>query len=98
MNPLLNICLSLYRYLANASRSENGCSNWRVSAWRGWCAWRRRSASRRPTDESPLEHLLIPLSVSGERLQIGKRVLELECERLEGMVRMAQKKRKQEAY
>ena len=29
--------------------------------------------------------------------RLGKRVLELECERLEGMVRMAQKKR-QEAY
>ena len=30
--------------------------------------------------------------------RLGKRVLELECERLEGMVLMAQKKRKQEAY
>ena len=30
--------------------------------------------------------------------RIGKRVLELECERLEGMVRMAQVKRKQEAW
>ena len=30
--------------------------------------------------------------------RLGKRVLELECERLEAMVRMAQKKRKQEAY
>src|ERR1035437_2129893 len=30
--------------------------------------------------------------------RLGRRVLELECERLEGMVRMAQKKRKQEAY
>jgi DNA-binding PadR family transcriptional regulator len=30
--------------------------------------------------------------------RMGKRVLELECERLEGMVHMAQKKRKQEAY
>jgi DNA-binding PadR family transcriptional regulator len=29
---------------------------------------------------------------------LGRRVLELECERLEGMVRMAQEKRKQEAY
>ena len=29
--------------------------------------------------------------------KLGKRVLELECERLEGMVLMAQKKRKQEA-
>jgi DNA-binding PadR family transcriptional regulator len=28
----------------------------------------------------------------------GRRVLALECERLEGMVRMAQKKRKQEAF
>ena len=30
--------------------------------------------------------------------RLGKRVLELECERLEGMVRMAQEKRDQEAY
>ena len=30
--------------------------------------------------------------------RLGRKVLELECERLEGMVRMAQKKRKQEAY
>ena len=30
--------------------------------------------------------------------KLGKRVLELECERLEGMVRMAQEKRNQEAY
>jgi DNA-binding PadR family transcriptional regulator len=30
--------------------------------------------------------------------QLGKRALELECERLEDMVRMAQEKRKQEAY
>jgi DNA-binding PadR family transcriptional regulator len=30
--------------------------------------------------------------------RMGRRVLELECERLEGMVRMAQKKRKQEAF
>jgi DNA-binding PadR family transcriptional regulator len=30
--------------------------------------------------------------------KLGKRVLELECERLEGMVLMAQEKRDQEAY
>jgi DNA-binding PadR family transcriptional regulator len=30
--------------------------------------------------------------------RLGRRVLELECERLEEMVRMAHKKRKQEAY
>ena len=30
--------------------------------------------------------------------RLGKRVLELECERLEGMVRMAQKKHQQESY
>src|ERR1017187_1826820 len=30
--------------------------------------------------------------------RLGRRVLELECDRLEGMVRMAQEKRKQEAY
>ena len=30
--------------------------------------------------------------------RLGRRVLGLECERLEGMVRMAQAKRKQEAY
>jgi DNA-binding PadR family transcriptional regulator len=30
--------------------------------------------------------------------RLGRRVLELECERLEAMVRMARKKRKQEAY
>jgi DNA-binding PadR family transcriptional regulator len=29
---------------------------------------------------------------------LGRRVLDLECRRLEGMVRMAQEKRKQEAY
>ncbi len=29
---------------------------------------------------------------------LGRRVLDLECERLEKMVRMAQKKRKQEAF
>jgi DNA-binding PadR family transcriptional regulator len=29
---------------------------------------------------------------------LGRRTLELECERLEGMVRMAQEKRRQEAY
>ena len=30
--------------------------------------------------------------------RLGKRVLELECARLEELVRMAQKRRKQEAY
>ncbi|MGD0772647.1 MAG: helix-turn-helix transcriptional regulator, partial [Candidatus Solibacter sp.] len=30
--------------------------------------------------------------------RLGKRVLELECRRLEGMVRMAHEKRRQEAY
>src|ERR1039457_4108556 len=30
--------------------------------------------------------------------RLGRRVRELECDRLEGMVRMAQEKRKQEAY
>jgi len=30
--------------------------------------------------------------------RLGERVLELECERLEGMVRMAQERRKQEAF
>src|ERR1022692_4596575 len=30
--------------------------------------------------------------------RLGKRALELECERLEGMVRMAQKKHQQESY
>lgn len=30
--------------------------------------------------------------------RLGRRVLELECERLEKLVRMAHKKRKQEAY
>lgn len=30
--------------------------------------------------------------------KLGRRVLELECARLEGMVRMAQKRRKQEAH
>jgi len=30
--------------------------------------------------------------------RLGKRVIELECERLEGLVRMAHKRRKQEAY
>jgi DNA-binding PadR family transcriptional regulator len=30
--------------------------------------------------------------------RLGKRVLELECARLEDLVRMAQKRRKQEAY
>jgi DNA-binding PadR family transcriptional regulator len=30
--------------------------------------------------------------------RLGRRVLELECKRLEGMVRMAQEKRKQEAW
>jgi DNA-binding PadR family transcriptional regulator len=30
--------------------------------------------------------------------RLGRHVLELECQRLEGMVRMAQEKRKQEAY
>src|ERR1017187_6768139 len=30
--------------------------------------------------------------------RLGRRVIELECDRLEGMVRMAQEKRKQEAY
>jgi DNA-binding PadR family transcriptional regulator len=30
--------------------------------------------------------------------KLGRRVLDLECERLQGMVRMMQKKRRQEAY
>ncbi len=30
--------------------------------------------------------------------RLGRKVLELECERLQEMLRMAQKKRKQEAY
>jgi DNA-binding PadR family transcriptional regulator len=30
--------------------------------------------------------------------RLGRRVLELECQRLEDMVRMAQKRRKQEDY
>src|ERR1022692_2838315 len=79
MSPRLNICLSLYRYMANAFPHEfrivYGEDLDRLGedavpeAWRRYGVWgRKRSTSRRATDEPSIEHLFIPVPVYGERL------------------------------
>ncbi|QOY87303.1 PadR family transcriptional regulator [Paludibaculum fermentans] len=50
------------------------------------------------SDERPVEELDDARRRYYRLTPLGRTVLELECERLQGMVRMMQRKRRQEAY
>jgi DNA-binding PadR family transcriptional regulator len=50
------------------------------------------------SDERPVEELDDARRRYYRLTKLGRRVLDLECERLKNMVRMVEKKRRQEAY